>query len=188
MRILTGSLRGRVLQFKAKVGLRPTADKVRKAIFDMLQGELEDKKVLDLFSGTGALGLEALSNGAAEVVFIESDKFQAREIRESLEKLGLDPRGCVLQSDAFQAIDKISRDGAAFDFIFMDPPYEQGLALKALERLAAGGVVKKEGIVIAETRVSEELPENVGNLRRIKEKNYGDTRILIYKSSGLLYC
>ncbi|MBI2094649.1 MAG: RsmD family RNA methyltransferase, partial [Candidatus Omnitrophica bacterium] len=113
--------------FKPNPHLRPTTDKTRKAIFDMLQGELQDKKVLDLFSGTGALGFEALSNGAAEAMFVEADAFQAREIRNNLGRLGLESRGIVRQEEVSRAIEKLGRDGAAFDFIFIDPPYEKGL-------------------------------------------------------------
>ena len=174
--------------FRPNPHLRPTADKVRKAVMDMLQGRLEGAKVLDLFSGTGALGLEALSNGALCAIFVELDKFQARVIQENLVKLKLNQQAEVIVSDAFKAVEKISRDGEIFDIVFVDPPYEWGERLRCLECLASSGVVKKEGIVVLEVEISARLPKESGSLKQIKEKKYGDTRILIYKSSGMLYC
>lgn len=188
MKILTGEMKGRTILFRPNPHLRPTADKVRKAIFDILQGELQDRKVLDLFSGTGALGIEAISNGAAKAVFVEVDAFQAGQIQKNLERLGLGRLGHVLRAEARKAMDRLSGEGAIFDFVFMDPPYEKGLALKSLEDLGASTLLKKEGIVIAETHSSENLPEIIEGLARIKEKKYGDTKILIYKAAGISYC
>lgn len=181
MKILTGLLKGRSITFKASPELRPTADKIRKAIFDMLQGALEEKRVLDLFSGTGALGFEALSAGAASSVFVEKDRRQLKVIRDNAESLGLTDRCEFLSSDALRAIETFSRSADYFDFIFIDPPYDEGLALRALTVLERSACVHQETLLFAETRRREDLPKRIGSLARIKTREYGDTLISVYR-------
>ena len=180
MKILTGALRGHPILFKPNPHLRPTADKIRKAIFDMLRGSLEGARILDLFSGTGALGLEALSSGASFVTFVEMDEGQALTIEKNLEKLGLYEQGEVISSDALRAIEKFSNEDRQFDFVFMDPPYEEGLGLKALAALVQSKILSEEALIVFECRESETLP-HPDNLECAKDKVYGDTRIVIYR-------
>jgi len=181
MKILTGKLHGRIIAYKPNPHLRPTSDKTRKAIFDMLQGQIENKKVLDLFSGTGALGLEALSQGAGFVTFVEIEKSQGVAIKGHLEKFGLSLKGKVIIGNAIGVIEKLARDEKEFDFIFMDPPYEMGLEERAMAALAKSSVVKKNTLIILECRNLKDLPKAEENFVCLKDKVYGDTRILIYR-------
>lgn len=180
MRILSGELRGREIRFKPNPHLRPTADKVRKAIFDTLREKVEGAETLDLFSGTGALGLEALSGGAARVTFVEADAGQCKSIRDNLRALGVEDRADVVKSDAIRAVEALGRRGQTYDLVFMDPPYEKGLALKAIEAVSKGGLLREGALAVVECRASEEMPARVGSLGTARTREYGDTRIIIY--------
>lgn len=181
MKILTGALRGKPILFKPNPKLRPTSDKTRKAIFDMLQGGLEEKNVLDLFSGTGALGFEALSQGAARVTFVEMNRAQCDKIKENLIRLELTDRAQVVNLDAVAAVGSYSRQESTFDLVFLDPPYEKGLAERALLAISRSSVLGAQGWVILECGRREELPDPAGGLRKMKTKTYGDTKVLFYQ-------
>jgi 16S rRNA (guanine(966)-N(2))-methyltransferase RsmD len=181
MKILTGSLRGQSIAFKANPHLRPTADKVRQAIFNTLKDVVCEARVLDLFSGTGALGIESLSMGADYVVFVEKDKPQARKIEENLIRLDLTARAKVFSADALECIDDLEAKEEKFSLIFLDPPYHKGLAESALYKLGASSIVLKDAIVVAEGHWRERFADVIGQLEKIKEKEYGDTRIAIYR-------
>ncbi len=184
MKILTGSLRGKTIAFRPNPKLRPTGGKARKAMFDMLQGALEGKSTLDLFSGTGALGFEALSQGAERTVFVESNRNQCQSVARNLESLGLSDRGEVLCLDAVSAIRTLDRRNVYFDFVFMDPPYEKGLGREALEALAASSLVHEGSLIFFEERKNEKKFNVPGNLKEVKSKDYGDTRIRVYSKTG----
>ena len=181
MKILTGDLRGRTLAYKPNPHLRPTADKTRKAIFDMLQGQLKNTCVLDLFSGTGALGFEALSQGANFVTFVEMEKTQGLIIKNNLEKLGLLQQSEVIIGDALRTIEKLSYAKREFDFIFIDPPYEKGLGQRAMTALAESAIVKKDAFIVLESRGSEDLSSVEKYFTCLRNKIYGDTRVVIYR-------
>ena len=180
MKILTGTLRGRPLSFKPNRRLRPTSDKTRKAIFDMLRGSIEGGRVLDLFSGTGALGIEALSSGAMFVTFVEVKRAHARAIQDNLKKLHLCDKTEVIVADVVAAIQRFLKEEKKFDLVLMDPPYGEGLGSKALVVLAQSKILSKEALIVFECRESEALP-NIDNLECVKDKVYGDTRIVIYR-------
>lgn len=184
MKILTGALRGREISFKANPHLRPTADKVRKAIFDTLVGATQGAHVLDLFSGTGALGFEALSGGAAAAVFVEADKRQAAKIAENLKTLGLEKKGRVLSLDALKAVQLLHREGEVFDVVFLDPPYNEGWERKTAEEVVARPILSKKSWVVMESAAKDiASPATFGHLVKLKEKNYGDTRLVFYGAS-----
>src|SRR3989338_6017652 len=130
MKILTGNLRGQTITFRPVRRLRPTADKTRKAIFDMLQGELVGKRILDLFSGTGALGIEALSSGADYVTFVELDRSQALSIEKSLSGLRQINRTKIIMGDSLKIVAELSEAGKKFNLVFLDPTYDKGLGEK----------------------------------------------------------
>jgi 16S rRNA (guanine966-N2)-methyltransferase len=183
VKILTGRLRGQTILFKPNPHLRPTSDKARKAIFDMLQGALEDKRVLDLFSGTGALGLEALSQGASHVTFVEQDAGQCKKIGENLERLGLTRSARVESGDAVEWLRKPARRQNVFDFVFMDPPYAALLALETLESISKAQVLAPGAFVVLECRKREDMPERCGDLVSVREKRYGQTKLTVYAAS-----
>ena len=147
----------------------------------MLQGQLENKRALDLFSGTGALGFEALSQDAAFVTFVEIEKTQGIFIKNNLSKLGVPQKGEVILGDALKVIEKLSRDKKEFDLIFLDPPYDTALGEKAMRSLAQSAIVKKDSLVILECRDSDELPASQKYFHCLKDRFYGDTRVVIYR-------
>ena len=183
MKILTGQYRGLPISFTPNRLLRPTTDKARKAIFDMFQGVLPDKVVLDLFSGTGALGFEALSQGASRVVFVEEDRAQCKKIKENLERWKLETSSEVHQDEALHWLAKNLEQAGAFDLIFLDPPYASGLALKALEMIAGSEVLQKGGFVVLECRKKDKIPLSCGRLQAVRDKKYGQTKVLVYQMS-----
>lgn len=185
MKILTGTLRGRQIRFRANPYLRPTADKVRKALFDTLSGAIEGAKVLDLFSGTGALGLEALSGGAAEAVFVEADVRQAANINENLKALGLEKKAKVLCIDAIKAIEALHRQGEIFDLVFLDPPYSGGWEARSAKAVSKHPILSKNAWTVIESSFRDVAAlATFGSLVKIKEKIYGDTRVVFYGASG----
>ena len=182
MKVLTGFLKGRLIQLPDSPNLRPTSDLVRKAIFDTLQGVVEGKTVLDLFSGTGALGFEALSLGAKEVLWVEADRPQAEAIEESIRQLGVEEAGRVFQQDVFKALESLGRQGRVFDIVFLDPPYHQGFGQKALRRVSELGLCKSGGFAVLETHKTEDPLEQLGVFKCLKTKKHGDTKISFYRA------
>ena len=180
LRILAGRLRGRVLATPEGVGaLRPTSARRREAVFDILRaqlGDLEGITLADLFAGTGAVGLEALSLGAARVVFVENDPKAARLIRRNLDTLGVADRARVLQNDASRLTPAAER----VDAVFLDPPYGRGLAERALARLHDGGWLAEDAVVLVELgkgdtfttpagyALAREHPHGAGRLVRLE--------------------
>lgn len=169
MRVIAGSAKGR--QIKAPKGgevTRPTADKVREAIFGALQFELAGSRVLDLFAGSGAMGIEALSRGAQSAVFVERDPVSAALVRDNLGALNMQAQ--VLQMDYAAALQRIS---GKFDFIFLDPPYHAGLYAPAIERILQAGLLAPGGKIIVE----HEEDAVFDRVYVQKEKKYGRTRV-----------
>ncbi len=178
MRVIAGSRRGRTLKAPKGLATRPVLARVREALFSML-GDLESARVLDLYAGTGAIGIEALSRGAETAVFAESGVPPSRAIRENLDALGLD--GEVLKMDAVRAVDLLAREGRTFDFVFADPPYDLGLAAEAAVRVCRSGILAPRGIMAVTVRKSETLPSDAGGGRTIMvDRRYGDTRLVVY--------
>ena len=180
MRILTGSIRGRLIPMELNPDIRPTADKVRKAIFDTLQGWAKGKRVMDLYSGTGALGLEAISTGAAHVRFVEADGAAARRIETTLKKWGFSAISSVETMDALRAIDRAGFRRETFDLIFLDPPYKANKGAGTLKALADADIVAKGGFVVVETWRKEVLPEELAPFKLLRDKSYGQSRVAIY--------
>ena len=151
MRVITGIAGGRKLKSPEGDAVRPTADQVKQAMFNILQFDLEGRRILDLFGGTGQLGIEALSRGAREAVFTDSSRTSVQLIRENLKRCGLE--GTVLQTDALSYLAR----GEKFDVIFIDPPYDGGLYQAVLERINAVDNLTEGGIIVCETRAGTEL-------------------------------
>ncbi len=180
MKILTGSLKGREINFRPNSYLRPTGDKVRKAMFDTLQNLVGGAVVLDLFSGTGALGIEALSAGASEAVFVESNRPQAKRISENLKALGLEARGVVLNQDVIGAIQDLNLNKRIFDIVFVDAPYGKGWERRLAAAMASHPVISERSWIVMECPDKGAVPSTIGALLKKKEKIYGDTRVVIY--------
>ena len=181
MRILTGELSGQPILYTKAADLRPTSDKARKALMDMLASRLSGSRVLDLYSGTGALGLEALSGGADHVCFVEQDRLRASQIENNLTRLRLNHQTAILASDASDAIERLAHHGETFDIIFLDPPYDRGIHMKTLGDLFRkhSALLKKGSLVVCEARSRESL-EAMGDWEILRHKTYGDTGVWIY--------
>ena len=179
MRIIAGALKGRVLA-PVKGRTRPTAARVREAIFNILGPVVLEARVLDLFAGTGALGIEALSRGASRAVFVEDHPEALRGLWRNLESLGLMGRSKVLPLPVAVALRKLAAVGEGFDLVFLDPPYGGGVAPATLEALAASGLLRPQARVVAEHSRRETLPEAVGALEQQTLRRYSDTQVAIY--------
>lgn len=177
MRVIAGTARGRRLKTPKGTSVRPTSDKVRGAVFSILlsQRDLTDAAVLDLFAGTGALGIEALSRGAARAVFVEKDTRTADLIGENLELTGFTDAARVVRADA-ERLDLASL--GRFDLVFADPPYALVLGSRALGAL--GSVLADAGVAVVEHGVDEPPPTPVG-LEAFDRREYGDTGITFYR-------
>jgi 16S rRNA (guanine(966)-N(2))-methyltransferase RsmD len=181
LRVISGSLKGRKIRSLEGEGVRPTSDRVKEALFNILMGRIDESIFLDLFAGTGNVGIEALSRGAEFCYFVDKNLSSVRCIIENITKLDLKSSCKVLHMDAFVALDMFHKKGIKFDIIFLDPPYHQNLSEKALKRIASLQVLKEGGVVVAEVHKREELKEKYGNLKKVKESNYGETILVFYE-------
>lgn len=188
MRISGGSAKGRkVGSRKAFVSrgdsddLRPTAAKVRQAIFNILAGNIEGSSFLDLYAGTGAVGIEALSRGAGHVVFVEDNPARISIIKDLLEKFGFIGRASVVKA---QAVSFLRKSTGSFDIIFLDPPYATDELALSLPIIDESMLVRKEGIVIAEHSSKKALTCPLKNLMLRKSYRYGDTALTLYEYSA----
>jgi 16S rRNA (guanine966-N2)-methyltransferase len=163
---------------------RPTSARVRESIFSRLQvrAALEGARVLDLFAGSGSLGCEALSRGAAEAVFVDSSRPAIEAIRSNLRALAMESRGRVIQGDVLAAIDDLAAAGERFDLVFMDAPYKNDLSAPVLARIAAAGVVAEDGwVIVGQAKRAPAAPEAPAGFVRINLAIIGDHRIAFYR-------
>jgi len=177
VRIIAGFYKGRVLKVPAHI--RPTQDNVRKAVFDIM-GDIVSLSFLELFAGSGAIGLEALSRGAAPVVFVESHSACARAVNENIKALGAQDTCFVIHQDAARAIEGLCRSGKKFDVVFLDPPYYEDTAKNVLITLEAYDIVAPAGVVIVQHFKKDLLPEKTAHLAQFKQNRYGDTLVSFY--------
>ncbi len=172
MRIITGSARGCRLKAPKGMKTRPTSDRIKESLFNILGSFVRGKEVLDLFAGTGSLGLEALSRGAGHAVFV--DRATAGIIRENAEHAGLLDRSEILKGDALACLSRMGRDGRSFQLVFCDPPYHAGLWEQALQMVDRLELLDPEGLLVVEHGGDELLPEaELQGLECIREVRYG---------------
>ncbi|BCR04982.1 methyltransferase [Desulfuromonas versatilis] len=183
MRIISGLARGKRLASIAGQDIRPTPDKVRGAIFSILYslvGSLEGKQVLDLFAGSGAMALEALSRGAERAILVDKGAEASRVIPANLAACGFAQRAQLLRCDAFACIPKVATE-KPFDLIFLDPPYGKGLVERMLGLISAEGLLARDGIICAETAKNEPIPTTVDTLARTDRRDYGGTTVHFFQ-------
>ena len=179
MRIITGSARGARLKSPVGDGTRPTADRTREALFSMLGARVCDARVLDLFAGTGALALEALSRGAAHAVLV--DRTTHAILTENARRTKLEARAEIRRGDVYGQVAALGREGRSFDLVFADPPYARGDNERVLAALDAGALLAADGLVILE-QGADELPiERSGRLLLVRERRYGAARVCFYQ-------
>lgn len=177
MRIISGTRRGRKLTELTGNDIRPTTDRVRESIFNLIREYVAEAAVLDLFAGSGALSLEALSRGADRAVCIDIDKRSAAVVADNAERLGFSDRVCIKVCSAQDYLD--TADGS-FDIIFLDPPYNKGFISPVLADICRKGILSASGIIVLESDGTDEHGEADG-LSVIKQRKYGRTFVTIYQ-------
>lgn len=179
MRIITGKARGKKLITLEGEAVRPTTDKVKEALFNILQFQLEGRSFLDMFSGSGQIALEAISRGAKSALLIDASKSAAKVIEQNIKACGFERECTLINADSVMYV-KNSR--LTFDIAFIDPPYKQGLLESAL--LAAASRMNKGGIIVCEHPFDEAVPEKLGEFEKAKDYKYGKVVLTSYKMPG----
>ena len=178
MRVITGKARGVVLKTPDGMLTRPTADRVKEALFSIIQFEIPGARVLDLFGGTGQLGIEALSRGAASAVFVDARDDACKLIRENLKRTGMEGQGKVVRSDYLPYLRACKEK---FEIIILDPPYAEVFLENAIKSITEIDILQSGGIIIAERPLGKELPWEITGYTRSKDYKYGKTVLTLYR-------
>lgn len=188
MRITAGNLKGRRINFrkvqkaaKKELALRPTSSKVRESIFNIIGALISDSQFVDLYAGTGAVGIEALSRGASAVFFVEADRKRTEQIEKMLKDCGYISRANIIREEASAFIAKAVKEGLKFDIVFLDPPYHTGELEHILPQLSGREMLNDKGIIIAEHLSKKKLPDEIGIFVQKKAYKYGDTMLTLYR-------
>ena len=178
MRVITGKARGVVLKTPDGLQTRPTADRVKEALFSIIQFDLPGARVLDLFGGTGQLGIEALSRGARSAVFVDAGEPACRLIKENLKRTKLEDQAKVVHSDYLQYLNRCTE---RFDVILLDPPYAEVFLEKSLKTITEIDILQSGGIIVAEHPVQKVLPFESDGYSRSRDYKYGKTLLTVYR-------
>lgn len=181
MRVISGSARGRRLKELPGMDTRPTTDKVKESLFNIIQFDIEGRRVLDLFGGTGQLGIEALSRGAARCTFVDMSRQAADVIRDNLKTVGFSELASVHQGDA---VAFLAGCREKFDLIFLDPPYQSQLLERCLQEITKFDILSEHGIMICESAVETQLPEPDAPYEKGREYRYGKIKLTVYHRQG----
>ncbi len=179
MRIITGSARGSRLKTPKGLDTRPTADRVKESVFSILGSRVVDARVLDLFAGTGNLGLESLSRGAKQAVFVDIDT--AGVIRYNATQTQLADQSEVYRTDVYKALEKLIQAGKQFELIFCDPPYNNGHSTKVLGKLDHSSLLVAKGVIILEHSRHESIEIELDSLEIVRTERYGETNITFFQ-------
>lgn len=178
MRVITGKARGMALKAPKGMDTRPTMDQVKEGIFSAIQFEVEGRRVLDLFAGSGQMGIEALSRGARSAVFVDMRDDACRIVRENLQKTRLEDAARVVRSDYLSFL-KTCRE--TFDLVFLDPPYAEVFLENSLKTISQIDILSDSGIIITERPYGKELPAQIPGLVRYRDYRYGKAAVTIYR-------
>lgn len=178
MRVISGKARGVVLKTPDGMLTRPTADRVKEALFSIIQFDLPGAKVLDLFGGTGQLGIEAISRGAKEAVFVDAREEACRLIRENLKRAKMEQEGKVVRADY---LEYLKRCRETFDIILLDPPYAEVFLENSLKMIAEIDILRSGGIMVTERPIEKELPWEFPGFVRSRDYKYGKTLLTLYR-------
>ena len=181
MRITTGKYKGRIIT--APKGIRPTEERVRKAFFDIM-GDISGLSFLELFAGSGAMGFEALSQGASNVLFVEKDRQAVKAIEHNLKALGIASHAELIAADVQEIIPALAGRGRKFDLIFLDPPYYRGTAEKTLQRLAEYDILQNPGYLVIQHFKRDPIPDRQGTFFSFKQAHYSDTLLTFYRKEA----
>ena len=180
MRVITGKARGVQLKTPDGMATRPTTDRVKEALFSIIQFDIPTSKVLDLFGGTGQLGIEALSRGAKSAVFVDAAESACKLIKENLRRTKLESDARVVRADY---LDYLKRCREKYDIIFLDPPYAEVFLENALKCITEIDILETGGIIVAERPVGKELPWDFEGFTRSKDYKYGTVLLTIYRKN-----
>lgn len=181
MRISGGVKKGIVLRTdRPSPLLRPLTDKIKNALFSIISEKIKDSNVLDLFTGTGIFGFEALSRGAESVTFVDRDRRNIRLIRENVHRLQFDERVTAINKDFREAIDFLKKKNRSFSLVFIDPPYNTDFAYQTITHPSFLSLVRQESLVIVRVHHKKELPPSVGNMFLTCQRRYGEAKIYFY--------
>jgi 16S rRNA (guanine(966)-N(2))-methyltransferase RsmD len=181
MRIVAGKNKGNILKSPKDLSVRPTSEKVREALFDILGISIKETCFLDLFAGTGAVGIEALSRGAREVVFIEKELKCIKIIKKNVEKTGNMQNAIIYKIDFLSGLKLLVKKNYILDYIFLDPPYSRELVNISLLEIAKLPILRPNGLVIAQHHKKEKVMENINSLRFYNQRRYGECYLSFYR-------
>ncbi len=182
MRVIAGAYKGRGLRTVSGLDVRPTSDRLRETVFNILFGKVEGARFLDICSGSGAMAVEALSRGAASATMIEASSRAVRVIRENLRHCGVEPeRAQVLAQDALLALKTLMRREACYDVIYFDPPYKSHIYRSVIELIAGGNLIAEDGLLMVEHSSRVEMPEELEYLRRYRIVRQGESAVSFYE-------
>jgi 16S rRNA (guanine966-N2)-methyltransferase len=180
MRIIAGAYRGRKLLTTAGLDTRPTSDRLRETLFDILAPRIQESVFLDVCAGSGAVGIEALSRGAARASFIELSRPACSAIGENLTRLGIKHGVALINRDAAQALKSLADHGDKFDIVFFDPPYSSDLYPSVMRVICEGSLLGEDAVVIVEHRAKSPMEEQYGALKRYREVKQGEGSLAFY--------
>ena len=183
LRIIAGTARGMKLKTPDTKKTRPTLDRVKESVFNILMPYIPGTTVLDLFAGSGSLGIEALSRGAEKAFFVDESKICRKIILENLEKTKFTDNASVLTMDVYRALCVLREGNEKIDLVLMDPPYNMNFIVKTLQMLDDFDIIRKDGIIACEHHEDEPSPDRVGFLTKNRTKTYGDTLFSFYLRS-----
>lgn len=184
VRVIAGAAKGRALKAVPGKNTRPTTDKVKEAIFSMIGPYFDGGEALDLFAGTGGLGLEAWSRGVERVVFVDKDKLSIDVVRHNVKAAGAEEASEIYRGEAERAVKALAKRGASFRLLFLDPPYRMTNMDKLMAEMATRGLLEQEAIVVVEHASSVEYPETMERFAKMKHAKYGETAVTIYRYEG----
>lgn len=180
MRIITGTAKGFKLKAPRGLDVRPTGDRVKESIFNIIKSSVMSADVLDLFAGTGNLGLEALSRGANSAVFVDSASSSLSVVKENALHTCLAERAEFIKSDAVKAIDRLFDTGRTFDLIFCDPPYNKGYVAAILDKLNGKSLLRAGGLLVLEHTKREPVTVTTKVLTMVRQEKYGETTVTFF--------
>ena len=181
MRIISGRARGRKILSPESLETRPTLDRVKEAMFSTIQNYIQDSIVIDVFAGTGSLGLEAASRGAKEVYLVDKSNTTYPLLKQNVENLKFNDVCYTLNMDAYEALKNLKNKGKVFDLIFIDPPYCKEMIPEAMKIIKENNMLSEDGIIVTKIDSIEEIYEGYDNIKLNKSKKYGNTTVCFYR-------